>query len=563
MRSRTNTRLVLSLLVVAVATVAGGLIGDKVLATSDNIDTRQLQTFAEIVDLLQQSYVDEVETDKVVYASIQGMLRTLDPHSNFLDPKVYAHMKEEQKGSFYGLGIVVSMRGDKLTVISPIDGTPAQRAGIRAGDIISQIEGDDTAGMHIDVAVQKLRGPKGTKVHILVMRPGRMDPLAFEIERDEIETKSISYAFMVRQGVGYVRIKNFTNTTSAELDQALGELSGQGMEKLLLDLRGNPGGLLDQAVKVAGKFITRGKMIVYTRGRAFGSAQQYYATGDEMPVTIPVVVLVNQASASASEIVSGAIQDHDRGLIVGETTWGKGLVQSVYQLPEGTGLALTTAKYYTPSGRLIQRDYSTSFDDYLFPNRKSRTILPDDQREQKYTDTGRKVLGGGGISPDVVVKPAEVEPGSFIDRIGADAFYNGDVFFTYATGRFAPWAQKEGLEVTEDMPISDDMLRDFSDYLTDQKIEHTWDEVAQNRDYLQLALRKEILAAKYGPLAGYKVAIEGDQQVQKALTLFSEARQLAMLAVQQAASKGTVNLSDLEGRESSSKSVEGGEPLRP
>ena len=438
-------------------------------------------------------------------------------------------MKEEQKGSFYGLGIVVSMRGDKLTVISPIDDTPAQRAGIRAGDVISQIEGEDTAGMHIDIAVQKLRGPRGTKVNISVMRPGRLEPLPFSIVRDEIQTNSITYAFMLNDDVGYIRIKNFTNTTTHELDQALEQLGAEGMEKLMLDLRGNPGGLLDQAVKVSGRFVERGKMIVYTKGRAFGSAQRYYATGEEVPVSIPVVVLVNQASASASEIVSGAIQDHDRGLIVGETTWGKGLVQSVYQLPEETGLALTTAKYYTPSGRLIQRDYTNS-DDYLFPNRKERTILPDDQRELKYTDTGRKVLGGGGITPDVLVEPRQIGPDSLLERMGVDAGFNGDVFFTYATNNLLPRAQELGVEIDQDMTVSQAVLDDFAAYLTEREIEHTPEELAEHAEFLGIGIKKEALAARFGTEAGYKVAIMGDLQVQEALKLFPEARNLALLA---------------------------------
>ncbi|MFN7975466.1 MAG: S41 family peptidase [Acidobacteriota bacterium] len=336
-------------------------------------------------------------------------------------------------------------------------------------------------------------------------------------------------------GVGYIRVKNFAYAQSDELDKAVKKLTADGMEKLLLDLRDNPGGLLDQAHKVASKFIERGKTIVYTKGRAFGSAQTLWATGDEMPVTVPIVVLVNQASASASEIVSGAIQDHDRGLIVGETTWGKGLVQSVYQLPENTGLALTTAKYYTPSGRLIQRDYTHSFDDYLFPSRKAKTVPSDDQREIKYTDTGRKVYGGGGITPDVVVPQKEIEPGSFLDRIGADPqFKGGDIFFTFATGKLDPKA-----EITHGFEVGDDVLHQFSDHLKAEGITHTWEEIQANKDFLAIAIKKEIFNARFGTQEGYKVGIEGDVQVQKALTLFPEARQLAMVAHQQTARGGS------------------------
>ncbi len=535
-RPHRNLRLLLAILVVASAAATGGLFGERVLATDSAVDAEELRTFSEILDILQKNHVDGASPDEVIYSAIQGMLRTLDPHSNFMDPKIYSRMKEQQKGSFYGLGIVVSMRGDKLTVIAPIDGTPAKRAGIRAGDVISAIEGEETARMHIDVAVQKLRGPKGTEVHIAVMRPGRLAPIPFTIVRDEIETRSISYAFMLKNRVGYVRIKSFTATTTDELKAALKKLDTQGMDTLLLDLRGNPGGLLDQAWKVSGMFLPKGKLIVYTRGRALGSAQQFYATGETPPTNVPLVVLVNGASASASEIVSGAIQDHDRGLIVGQTTWGKGLVQSVYRLHQNTGLALTTAKYYTPSGRLIQRDYSHSFDDYLFSSRKNRTILPDDQREVRYTDTGRKVLGGGGITPDVVVEPLEIPPGSFLDRIGADGFYNGDVFFTFATRDFVPAASDR--TINESFQVDDEVLKAFSEHLKSRKIDHTSEEIESNRDYLAIAIKKEILSAAVAPEAGYKVSITEDPQVRKAITLFPRARQLAMLAQRETQGRG-------------------------
>jgi carboxyl-terminal processing protease len=293
------------------------------------------------------------------------MLRTLDPHTSFLEPKEYADMQDRQKGSFYGLGILVTKRNDQVTVITPLEGTPAARLGIRAGDVISEVEGTSTDDLPLDDVVKRLKGPKGTTVHIKIIRIGIKEPIPLTIVRAAIPTNSISNVLMIRPGIGYIRIKDFTATTVRELDEAVEKLNGEGMQKLVLDLRGNPGGLLDAAVGVSDHFLDKNQMIVYTKGRTPDSAQDYTAPGKHQKLEVPVVVLVNRGSASASEIVAGALQDHDRALIVGETSWGKGLVQSVYTLQYGAGLALTTSKYYTPSGRNIQRDYSSFYDYYV------------------------------------------------------------------------------------------------------------------------------------------------------------------------------------------------------
>ena len=347
----------ISLAVVLAGSLAGGLLGGSTLATGDKLDD-SLKTLGQILSIVEDRYVDEVPTDTLVYNAIRGMLRTLDPHTNFLDEESYRDMQEEQRGAFYGLGIVINKRGkDKpLTVISPIDGTPAARLGIRAGDVISHIRDKsasidiDTLGLEIRDAVKYLRGPKGTEVTITVERAGFDKPLEFTISRDTVPTSSVTNAYMIQPGTGYIKVINFTQNTADELDRALETLHSQGMQRLVLDLRGNPGGLLDQAVKVADRFLESGKMIVYTRGRVRGSDQEYHASHRTEGERFPLIVLVNRGSASASEIVAGALQDHDRALIVGETTFGKGLVQSVFRLSRQTGLALTTAKYYTPSG---------------------------------------------------------------------------------------------------------------------------------------------------------------------------------------------------------------------
>src|SRR6266705_6237102 len=382
--------------------LAGGLLGGRTAPVSERTG-EQLATYTNLLSLVQSRSADPVEPRIALECSIRGMLRTMDPHSNYLDPDDYRHMLEEQSGSFSGLGIVISKpSNDKpLTVISPLEGTPAWNAGIRAGDVISQIEGVDTLDMTIDDALKRLKGPKGTKVSITVTRPGDTEVLHFTITRDDIPTYSIRQTFLVRPGVGYIKIENFTRTTDRELDERIRSLEKPGMTRLILDLRRNPGGLLEQAVRVADRFLKKDQMIVYTHGRISGADQEYRASGTGERLDQRLVVLVDKFSASASEIVAGAIQDHDRGLIVGETTWGKGLVQTVYPLSQDAALALTTARYYTPSGRLIQRDYN-SLEDYLSHDEKDEDLISE-SKDIRRTDGGRTVYGGGGIHPDVVV----------------------------------------------------------------------------------------------------------------------------------------------------------------
>ncbi|HZI94398.1 MAG TPA: S41 family peptidase [Patescibacteria group bacterium] len=488
------------------------------LSAATNEQDNSLQTFTQILDVVEQKYVDDVNSQELIYGAIRGMLGTLDPHSAFLDPKTYKEMKEEQQGSFSGLGIVISLKGEdkELTVISPIEGTPAYRAGIRAGDFISQIEGKPTQGITIDEALERLRGPKGSKVTITIQREGYDQPLQYTLIRDDIPTVSIPYAYMVRPGIGYIRIKSFTQTTDSELEEKLRLLKSQGMEKLLLDLRWNPGGLLEQAVRVSDRFLKPNAMIVYTKGRLRReSDREYHAASRAEKVDMPVIVLVNKGSASASEIVSGALQDHDRALVVGETTWGKGLVQTVYPLSGNSGMALTTAKYYTPSGRLIQRDYH-SFEDYLMGNNTE----PDDKRESRLTDAGRKVLGGGGITPDV--KVSLEEPSKFTDMLERrTAFF--DYAVVYTTNHKNP-PNKNTFKVT------DDIVADFKRFLAKKKIEYTDKDIQENLDYVRLAIKAEIYGYHFGLVERQKVLSERDAQIQKALELFPLAQKVPMVA---------------------------------
>jgi len=487
------------------------------LATTNDGDA-DLQTFTQILSLVEDNYVEPVDSKDLVYGAIRGMLLKLDPHCSFLDPKSYEEMQEEQRGSFSGLGIVISLRGDdqELTVISPIDGTPAYRAGIRAGDVISQIEGNSTEGITIDGALDKLRGPKGSRVNISIHREGVDELLDFSLIRDDIPTASIPYAFMLRSDVGYIRIKNFSQTTSHELDEKMAQLEAMGMRKLVLDLRWNPGGLLDQAVKVSDEFLNPRDMIVYTKGRARDSYQAFRSRRGDEGSHIPLVVLVNEGSASASEIVAGAIQDHDRGIIVGQTTWGKGLVQTVYRLSHNAGIALTTAKYYTPSGRLIQRDFKTSLDDYY----SHRIDTAESDRETRYTAAGRKVLGGGGIAPDVEIS---LEDATKFEQ----AMERKSVFFDYAVKYIAQHPKADAANIT----IGDDTLKDFREFVDEKKIEYTEDEWKESLDYTKTMIKAEIVGALGGLEERQKIIVERDRQVLKALEVLPAAENIPIVAL--------------------------------
>lgn len=520
--------LLISVLVVLICSVIGGVVASKVL-TNEQVTQSQMKNFTAVLDAVEQNYVERVPSQKVIAGGINGLLHSLDPHSNFLDEEAYASLQEEQHGSFYGLGITIQSINGILTVISPIEGTPAFKAGLRAGDVISEIEGQATKGKPTNVLLKQLRGPKGTQVTITVEREGYDQPLHFTITRDEIPVNSISYAFMLRPGVGYVRLKNFTETSTRELNTALDKLKEEGMKSLIFDLRNNTGGLLDQAIKVSDEFLEKGALVVSTRGRIGESNVTYRCQDKNDYEDIPLVLVVNRSSASASEIVAGAIQDHDRGLIVGTTTWGKGLVQSLYRLSSNTALALTTARYYTPSGRLIQRDYTKSMYDYYYTD-----IGVDentDTREKTFTSMGREVYGGGGITPDEKVEAPDQS--RFMDLLNSEyAFFNFAKRFTSSDERKvqandAKDAHAEKLiEVDKSFTASDEVLQDFQDFLQKEKIEYTPAEWNDNLPQIKALIRQEVLGAIWGSEAGYKVQADSDPQLLKSLEELPKAEAL-------------------------------------
>jgi carboxyl-terminal processing protease len=496
----------------------GGVYGRNVGASpiSDNDVNQSLQVLARVYAAVEENYADPVDPDKAVYnGAIQGMLRTLDPHSNFFDRKSFQLLREEQRGRYYGVGMQVAPRGGKTIVLAPFVGSPAYRAGLRPGDIIAQVDGKPTDNLTTTEVAEMLKGPKGTTVRIQVLREGAQAPLEFAIIRDEIPRFSIEQAYEIRPGIGFVRIASFSETTTRELENALRQLDQRNLKGLVLDLRGNPGGLLTEGVSVADKFLAKGQVIVSHRGRASGE-KIYRANNGNGGIEYPLVIIINRQSASAAEIVAGAVQDHDRGLVVGETSFGKGLVQTVYPLSDNTGLALTTAKYYTPSGRLIQREFSgmSLYDYYYYRDDLEKNGTAN--RQMKTTDSGRTVYGGGGITPDekVVAPPLK-------------GFLRNLELQRYAFFNFAKYYLARHNTVARTFEANDAVITEFRQFLDSEKIPHTEADITDNLDVIKRRIKQELFVSIFGKIEGDRVALESDPQVAKAIELLPKAKVLA------------------------------------
>ena len=517
-----------------VCALVGSVMQRKVGAQSSEDESQirdNLKTFANVYALVEQNYAEPIHGDKADTAiydgAIPGMLRVLDPHSNFYDPKAYARMQEDQRGHYYGVGMVIQQQGNKVYVITPYEGTPSYKAGIRPGDVISAIDGKSADGMTSDLVAKALKGPKGTHVEVTMIREGQPKPLVFDLIRDEISHPSVDLAFEIRPGIGYIHLTQFQETTGQEVIDAI---SGFGnLKGLVFDLRGNPGGLLSQAVEVCDHLLAKGQTIVSQRGRAYPD-QVYTATQGNDGKTFPIVVLVNRNTASAAEIVSGALQDHDRALIVGETTFGKGLVQTVYNLSENTGLALTTYHYYTPSGRLIQRNYSgVSLYDYYY-NHAGALPSNSTNREVKFTDSGRTVYGGGGITPDEKIESPKNN--DFQDQL----LYKS-AFFHFAPSYLASHT------VDNNFQVDDAVLKDFKSFLTSQNIPWTEPDLNGVLDWVKVNIKEQIISSQFGQLQGLRVLADWDPMIQKAMGFLPEAQALEDTAhkvlAQKAEARGT------------------------
>lgn len=420
-----------------IAIVSGGWLLQQ--GQGDGNVYQKMRMFRDVVRTISDRYVEPLDPSELYDMAIEGLLQQLeDPHSTLLRPEDYSELRLQTTGNYGGLGIRIGAKDDWVTVVQTLPNTPAERAGLRPGDRIIQVEGESARGWTEEDAVKVLRGPKGAPVEIKVMRVGVPEPIPFRIVRDEIHVE-YSTGFMYDDGIGYVQLRQFSDRSADDIRRLIGSLREQGMKALILDLRGNPGGLLEEGVAVSDLFLDRRSAVVETRSRLADQNEIYYASRDPVDADLPLIVLVDNFSASASEIVSGALQDHDRALVLGQPTFGKGLVQTLYQLPEGNYLKLTTAKWYTPSGRSIQRDrrsgsMAAAHGEGVGLDGEPVTSARDTSREVFYTDGGRKVFGGGGITPDLIVTPdtlTTVEQ-QFRQVLGDQISAYSDVIFRYA-----------------------------------------------------------------------------------------------------------------------------------
>ena len=534
MAPRTRRALLSATVFLGTCAVAGSFISQRVAAQSasdENTLRDSLHSFTDVYSIVEQNYAEKLtgdKPDKAIYdGAIPAMLHTLDPHSNFYDPKAFAQMREDQHGKYYGVGMSIQPQPDKngtskIVVLAPFEGTPSYKAGLRPGDVIVSIDGKTTLGMDSTAVASLLKGPRNTHVQVTISREGTDKPMVFDLVRDEIPRNSVDLAFLIKPGVGYMHVTQFMETTSREVGDALDRFQKNApLQGLVIDLRANPGGLLNEAVNMSDKFLQRGQIVVSQKGRAFPD-QVYRASRGETGAKYPIVVLVNRNTASAAEIVSGALQDHDRALIVGETTFGKGLVQTIFQITDDTGLALTTYHYYTPSGRLIQRNYDhVSLYDYFYVRDNKSAPAEAKNREVKLTDNGRTVYGGGGITPD-----------EKIDNPVATNFQNSLLqhyaFFNFAKHYLA------NRSVTKDFTVDDSVLQQFKDFLKSNNIDYSDKEIAPVKDWLVASIKAEIFTTQFGQLEGLKVRALWDPQIAKAMSFMPEA-----LALEQMTKPGT------------------------
>ncbi len=504
--------------IILVCSVLGGIFGpglQDVSAASgpeDDLKT-SLRSFSKVYDLVETNFADKVSPDKSVYnGAIPGMLRTLDPHSNFFDPKAFRGLKEDQQGHYFGVGMQVGPRNGKTIVLAPFGGSPAYKAGIRPGDIILEVNDKKTESLTTSEIADLLKGQKGTKVQVVVGREGSDKPIVFNIIRDEIPRNSVQDAFFIRPGIAYLYVTAFNENTSHEMEENLKRLGENNMKGLILDLRENPGGLLNEGVEVAGHFLKKGDIVVSHRGRSSPN-KPYVARRGNGGHDYPIVVLVNRYSASAAEIVAGALQDHDRAWILGENTFGKGLVQTVFPLTENTGLALTTAHYYTPSGRLIQRDYSNiSFLDYYY-HKNLDTKNPNDVQ---MTDSGRTVYGGGGIAPDEKFTPEKLNKFQ-LEMIRKYSF------FTFASKFFSA---RSDSKLPRGWEPDQNVMNDFHAFLLKNNVEFSEAEFAENHEWIQHQLKREMYVTAFSFEDSQKVGVENDPMVLKAVDSMPKAKAL-------------------------------------
>lgn len=501
--------------------------------------------FDEAVRVIQENYIEgkKLDYNAVFKSSILGMLRTLDPHSNFYDREEYTELRTDQRSEYFGIGasiqsFVLGEQADTF-ITATFQNSPAARAGLRFGDRIIAVDSLKTAGKTSLEVRDKIRGPRGSKVRVTVERASDKRIQTVEITRDAVAQPTIPDAYMLKPGVGYIDMtRGFNYSTTEELLSALEMLRANGANSLVLDLRNNPGGFLEQAIQVAEVFLPYGQLILTQKGRT-ALRDNVFRSRNTAADPIPLVILVNESTASASEIVAGAMQDHDRALIVGQTSFGKGLVQSIIPLEYGTGLTLTSAKYYTPSGRLIQRDYAeNSFYDYYTHGGSKRFDETEESKPagpEKTTDLGRKVYGGGGIAPDESVKTRTITLAQRRLLSPLFAFTRELVNDRIAgvTGYRVPGAIEFNHQLQpSDFPVSPAVFNAFKEFVAnDPTFKNLTPLVASNRSFIELQLRFDVVMAAYGRVSADRVFITSDdQQLARAVSVLPRARDLAMSA---------------------------------
>ena len=546
--------LIIASAIILIAAVVGGTIGSS-RRTRRNVPANTLvddieKDYDEAIHTISDGYAGDIDYEKATQAAIQGMLSTLDPHSMYFPYREFKKLQEDQGSRFYGIGVTIVQHRDGVYVQSAVEGAPAGRLGLRYGDRIVEVDGQDARDWTSEQVSKKVRGPQGEPVIIKVDRAGSEAVLTFTIIRDSVPLPSIRNAYMLRPGTGYVGLTGgFQSTSDEEVREAIKKLKGDGMRQLILDMRGNPGGLLNQAIDVASEFLPRGKVVVSVKGRTDYSEPIVYKSSGANPEDVPLVILINRGSASASEIVAGAIQDHGRGLIVGETSFGKGLVQHVFQLPFNTGLTLTTARYYTPYGRSLQRDYSSgSLYDYYTRHEEAAASASPAQRNNGApsaqaspspqlpvgpaitTAAGRVFYGGGGITPDIDVKPMTYTP--VRNRIAEAAFQ----FTRRLAAGLVPGLESYEVEQVQygrnpraaDYPINERVMEAFRNFVrTDVESQLTAAQLDADIEFVRLRLREEIITAAFSNDAGSRVLLDSDPQVLRALEALPDAKRLA------------------------------------
>ncbi len=512
------------------------------LISGDNI-YEQLSKFKDVLSLTEKYYVEDVDTQNLTEHAITGLLNELDPHSVYIKAQQMQRVTEDFQGRFEGIGVEFSIVNDTITVVQPIGGGPSASLGIMSNDKIVRIDGKSSIGFTTDQVMKSLKGPKGTKVSVSIARSGVKELLEFEIVRDVIPLYSVDVSTMLNDKVGYVNVTRFAETTSKEMFAALQKLKSQGMKQLVLDLRSNPGGYLDQAVKMADLFLesdAKGgpRKVVYTLSRKTEFNEEYFAYTNSEFEKIPLIILLSNGSASASEIVSGAIQDWDRGLIVGETSFGKGLVQKQFPLSDGSALRLTISRYYTPSGRLIQRSYANkdkyqeeafTRDEQEGENIEHKESTADTSRPKFKTAGGRVILGGGGITPDFIVKPGNITKYS-IQLNRRNMFYEFITGYLTRSGEQIKNRYKTDMQsFNKNFTIDDSLMNEFLAFTKEKKVDFVEDDYKKDKDYIQARLKAYIARNYWNNEGWYSVLLGIDNQVKKAIILFPEAEKIARM----------------------------------